>query len=194
MAKLNKRYDLRLAMQFALWTQVYVKSEGKPDNDCEFWNEKEMGHIDTVHRIRMDRTDTVQRTGNNGTWPCTGTRNEMGHIATVHRTGTKSGIPPLCTEQEQNGAHRHCAQNRNKIGHIATVQRAGKNLFNTSWNMRLSWDSNLRHPAGVHEKTMNGSQNKKDWKYCIPCRPHTEFTTAFFTVRMSYGVTAHEHM
>ena len=138
-------------------------AERKTDKHCEFWNEKEMGHIDTVQgsimgpittlntekmghiytvqrpgrkwghspvlRGKLSHIDIVQRPGTN--WdPSPLWTGKMGHIDIMQRPGTKWGISPMSREQQQN--------------------------HETLRNIRLSWDSNQRHPVGVQEEGTSG--------------------------------------
>jgi hypothetical protein len=88
---------------------------------------------------------------------------KMGPITTLN--GKKWVTSTLCRDQQQNGAHHN--SEREKMDHIDTVQKPGtkwgispmsreeQQNHETLRNIRLSWESNQRYPAGVQEEGMS---------------------------------------
>jgi len=178
-------------------------ADRKTDKHCEFWNEKEMGHIDTVQGSKMGPITTLntekwatstlcrdqEQNGathhsEQGNWVTSTLYRDQGKMGLISTLNRKKWVTStLCRNQEQNGAYRQWAENSKKITkHFATSDLAGIRTRDTQ--------QGYRRKAWADNKTKNTEDTASRVDPPLP----PVFTKAFFIVSTSHCFTAHVDM
>lgn len=129
MVELNKRYDLRLPMQFTLWTRVYVQKKGRRTNIVSSEIRKKWGTSTLCRGAKWGPSPLWTR---NKWATSTLCRDQDQNGATHHSEQVNWVTSTFYRDQEQNvahrhsehgknGSHRHGVKTRNKMGPITTL-------------------------------------------------------------------------